>query len=202
MGVTVDEAAIVAVVKAVEAKTSGQIVCALASQSTDAGAASALYAATLALLIPWPLLAATQMPAQRIFAVQLGVFLVALLLLGWTRLGVLLVSRHEQRRQAFRVAIEQFHIRGLARTHSRAGVLIFVSLAERYARIIADEGLSGKISEEEWRLVMDSMTGHLRDGRLTEAFVGAIEASGVLLARAAPPDGAGNELPDGLVRLD
>lgn len=81
-------------------------------------------------------------------------------------------------------------------------MLIFVSLAERYARIIADEGLSGKISEEEWRLVMDSMTGHLRDGRLTEAFVGAIEASGVLLARAAPPDGAGNELPDGLVRLD
>jgi putative membrane protein len=196
-----DEAAIVAAVKEAEAKTSGQIVCVLARQSCETGAAAALYAATLALLSPWPLLAGTQLPAQHIFAIQLGLFLVALSLLSWTPLGLLLMPRHEQRRQAFRSAVEQFFVRGLSKTHSRAGVLIFVSLAERYARILADDGLTDKVSEKEWQGVVDELTGHLREGRITEGFVAAIVRSGDLLAGAAPPDGGSNDLPDGLVRL-
>ena len=98
----------------------------------------------------------------------------------------------------FASPIEQFHIRGLARTHSRAGVLIFVSLAERYAQIIADEGLSGKITEAEWRETgRGRMIADLRDGRIDRGFCRGDQASGVLLARAAPPDGAGNDFPTG-----
>ncbi len=197
-----DQAAIVAAVKAAEAGTSGQIVCVLARQSCDTGAQAALVAAALALLAPWPLLAFTQMPAQHIFALQVVVFIVALLLFEWTRLGVALTPRSQQRRQAFRAAVEQFFIRGMTRTRSRAGVLIFVSLAERYAHIIADDGLAGKITEAEWRETVERLIAELRAGRITEGFVGAINRSGEFLARAAPPDGGGNDLPDGLVRLN
>jgi putative membrane protein len=156
----------------------------------------------LACLVPWPLLSATVWPSQIIFAIQIGVFIAALLLFGLTPLGVALLPRVEQRRQAFRQATEQFFTRGVGRTHSRAGVLIFVSLAERYARILADEGLTGKISEQQWREVMDALTNHLRANRPTEGFVAAIESCGALLGRVAPPDGDGNELPDSLVQLD
>ena len=196
-----DEGAIVAAVRAAEAQTSGQIVCVLARQSCDSGAHSALFAAVLALLAPALMLALTQFSAQRIFTMQAAIFLAALLLFGWTRLGLALTPRAEQRRQAFRAAIEQFYRRGLTRTHNRAGVLIFVSLAERYARIVADDGLSGKVSEAEWRKVMDGMTAHLREGRITEAYVAAVQQTAALLAPVAPPDGGGNELPDGLVRV-
>ncbi len=195
-----DEAAIVAAVQAAEARTSGQIVCVLARQSCDTGAVSALYAAAVALIAPWPLLVFTQISAQRIFAFQVFLFVTAFLLLGWTRLGLALTPRHEQRRQAFRAAVEQFFTRGMTRTRHRAGVLIFVSLAERYARIIADDGLTGKISEAEWQRAMSELTAHLRENRITEGFVAAVDRTGALLARAAPPDGGGNDLPDALVR--
>jgi putative membrane protein len=196
-----DQAAIVAAVKAAEARTSGQIVCVLARQSCDTGAQAALLAAALAMLTPWPLLALTQMPAQRVFAIQVFIFMVTLLL-GSTRLGLALIPRKRQRRQAFRAAVEQFFVRGVTRTRNRAGVLIFVSLAERYAHIIADDGLAQKITEAEWRETVDCLITDLREGRITDGFVGAIGRSGELLARAAPPDGGGNDLPDGLVKLN
>jgi putative membrane protein len=198
----VDEAAIVAAVRAAEQRTSGQIVCVFARRTCGLGFPAPLYAAALALIAPWPLLALTQMPAQHIFAVQAALFILALLLLNWTWLRLALTPRRHQRRQAFRVAVEQFFTLGISRTRSRAGVLIFVSLAEHYARIIADDGLTGKISEAEWRTVIDDMVGLLRGGRVNEAFLLAVNETGALLARAAPPDGGGNDLPDRLVRLD
>lgn len=197
-----DENAIIAAVRAAESRSGGQIVCVLARQSCDPAAFAALYAAALALVTPWPLLEWTHWSAQAVFAAQIGVFILALLVLGWTRLGIFATPRAVRRRQAYRAALEQFSARGLRRTRSRAGVLIFVSLAEHYVRILADDGLDGKVSEAEWRVAVEEMTVHLHDGRITEGFVAAITRCGDLLARAAPPDGGGNELPDHLVRLN
>jgi putative membrane protein len=202
MAEVVDEAAIVAAVRAAELRTSGQIVCVFARRTCELGFPATLYAATLALIAPWPLLSLTQMPAQRIFAIQAALFIVAMLLLNWTRLGLALTPRGLQRRQAFRAAAEQFFTLGMTRTRNRAGVLIFVSMAEHYARIIADDGLTGKITEVEWRTIIDEMVGRLRDGQVNEAFILAVNHTGELLARAAPPDGGGNDLPDRLIRID
>jgi putative membrane protein len=197
----VDEDAIVAAVRAAETRTSGQIVCVLAQRSSEIGGETPLLAAALALLTPWPLLTFTQMPAQHVYALQVAVFVAALLLFSWTHLGLALLPRFLKRRQAFRVAAEQFYIRGMTRSRHRAGVLIFVSLAEHYARIIADDGLTGKITEAEWQETVNELTGHLRAHEVTEGFVDAIQRTGDLLARSAPPDGGANDLPDRLVRL-
>ncbi|MCW2315734.1 putative membrane protein [Rhodoblastus acidophilus] len=202
MRAQVDETQIVAAVRRAEARSSGQIVCVLAQKSCDSGGAAARYAGVLACLVPWPLLSATDWSAQSIFALQVAVFLGALLLLGLTSLGVALVPRAERRRQAFRAATEQFFTRGVGGAESRAGVLIFVSLAERYARILPDGALAQTISDEEWREAIALLTERLRDGRVTEGFVAAIDRCGALLERAAPSKGGGNELPDALVKLD
>ena len=196
-----DENAIVAAVRAAEARTSGQIVCVLARRSAEIGGEATLFAAALALLTPWALLAFTKMPAQHIFAIQAAVFAVAFLIFAWTPLGLALTPRALKRRQAFRVAAEQFYIRGITRTRHRTGVLIFVSMAEHYARIIADEGLTGKVSEREWQDTVDELTAYLRAHQVTEGFLDAVRRTGELLARAAPPDGGGNDLPDRLIKI-
>jgi putative membrane protein len=202
MRARLDGEKIVVAVKRAEARTSGQIVCVLAQKSCNGGGAAALYASVLACLVPWPLLSLTDWSAQLVFALQLAVFLVALLTFGLTPVGVALVPRDERRRQAFRSATEQFFTRVRGRTASRAGVLIFVSLAEHYVRIIPDDALAQKISEAEWREVIEVLTARLRDNRVTDGFVAAIDQCGALLERAAPANGDENELPDGLVRLD
>ena len=76
-----DRAAISAAIRAAEAHTCGQIVCVLARSSSDYSAVPIQWAALLALIVPWPLIYFTQLTVQRIFLLQIVVFLIAALIL-------------------------------------------------------------------------------------------------------------------------
>jgi putative membrane protein len=193
-----DHEAVSAAIHNAESRSSGQIVCVLAHASSTYLHIPLLWATALALFAPWPLIYFTPWSVQRIFLIQLAVFLVAALLFAWKPLRLALVPRAARRARAHHAALEQFMVRGISRTKNRCGVLIFVSLAERYARIIADEGIATKVANAEWQAAIDALTGHMRDGRIAAGFVAAIERSGAVLAAHAPPDGTPNVLPDRL----
>lgn len=193
-----DHAIVSAAIRKAEKGTSGQIVCVLAHASSDYTYVPILWASVLALLSPWPLIELTLLSVQRIFLIQLAVFLVAALIFSWEPLRLLLVPRPVRRARAHRAALEQFVVRRVAHTKNRTGVLIFVSLAERYARIIADEGIAGRVQAAEWQAAIDALIDHMRAGRVAAGFTAAIERCGAVLATHAPPDGSANELPDRL----
>jgi putative membrane protein len=73
-----------------------------------------------------------------------------------------------------------------------------VSLAEHYARIIADDGIAQKVPNAEWQGAIDALTAHMGDGRIPAGFIAAIERCSAVLAAHAPPDGSPNALPDRL----
>ena len=193
-----DHEAVATAIRAAEQKTSGQIVCVLAHSSSAYAHVPILWAVALALFTPWPLIDFTQWSVQRIFLLQLVVFIVAGLIFSWMPLRLLLVPRAVQRARAHRAAIEQFVVRDISRTKNRTGVLIFVSLAEHYARIIADEGIAAKVPNTEWQAAIDALTAHMRDDQIAAGFAAAIARCGEVLAQHAPPDGSANELPDRL----
>jgi len=181
-----------------EKQTCGQIVCVLAHSSSADGYIPIVWASVLSLFTPWPLIYFTQWSVQRIFLLQLAVFIVVGLIFSLTPLRLALVPGTVRRARAHRAALEQFVVRGIDRTRNRSGVLIFVSLAEHYARIIADQGIAAKVQTAEWQDAIDALTAHMRDGRIAAGFVAAIERCGAVLAKHAPPDGSANELPDRL----
>ena len=182
---------------AAEARTSGEIVCVLARVSADAVALPILLAASLALALPWLLVATTKMTVTRILLLQIAVFVVLAAVLCLPPVRVALLPRAARRAVAYRMAREQFVSRGLARKKDRTGVLIFVSLAERYARIIADEGIASRVPQSEWQGAVDTLTGHMRDGRIAEGFISAIDRCGRGLAAHFPRTGVSrDELPD------
>jgi putative membrane protein len=129
---------------------------------------------------------------------QLAVFIVAGLIFSWMPIRLWLVPRPLQRVRAHRAALEQFVVRGISRTKNRTGVLIFVSLAEHYARIVADEGIAAKVKHAEWQEAVDTLTARMHEGRVTEGLIAAVERCGAVLAIHAPADGSPNELPDRL----
>jgi putative membrane protein len=93
--------------------------------------------------------------------------------------------------------MEQFTIRGIARKKDRTGILIFVSLAEHYARIIADEGIAGRVPQSEWQGAIDALLAHVGVGRLSDGFIAAIDACGRVLATHFPrTETSRDELPD------
>jgi len=67
-------------------------------------------------------------------------------------------------------------------------VLIFVSLAERYARIVADVGVAEKIGDDEWQGALELLLGEMREGHIAEGYVAPIEETARLLARHIPPE--------------
>jgi putative membrane protein len=193
-----DHEAVSAAIRDAEKHTSGQIVCVLAHSSSAYAHVPILWASALALFTPWPLIHLTEWSVERIFLLQLVVFIVAGLLFSWMPVRLWLVPRPLQRVRAHRAALEQFVVRGISRTKNRTGVLIFVSLAEHYARIVADEGIAAKVQHADWQDAVDALTAHMRDGRITEGLIAAVERCGAVLATRAPPDGSPNELPDRL----
>ena len=100
------------------------------------------------------------------------------------------------------LSVQQFLAHGLHTTEQRTGVLIFVSLMEHHAEIIADAGISAKVDDAVWREAMDKLVGEIRAGRLAEGLIAAIETTGTVLARHFPRAANDrNELPNGLVLL-
>ena len=182
-----------------ELGTSGQIVCVLARSASSYSHMPLLWAAMAALAVPWPLIVFTQWPVQWIYLAQLSAFLVIGAALSIPALRMLLVPRRIQRLRAHRAAAEQFYIRSVSRTTGRTGILIFVSLAERYARIIADTAIAEKVPQAEWQRAMDELVAECRDNRVAEGFVVAIARCGTILASHFPPSPSpSNELSDRL----
>ncbi|AMN44584.1 TPM domain-containing protein [Rhodoplanes sp. Z2-YC6860] len=186
-----------AAIRAAEAKTSGEIVCVLAETSSSPTGMPVLLAALGALALPWLLVAFTAMPVFRILTLQLVAFVALMAVLCWTPVRVALMPRRARRAVAHRVAMEQFRKRGLARKPERTGILIFVSLAERYARIIADDGISARVPQSQWQSAVDALIAHSRDGRIADGFVAAIDLCGNELAQNFPRTEPGQDvLPD------
>jgi len=192
-----DRERVAAAIRTAEAKTSGEIVCVLARASCDATALPIFIAALVALALPWLLVAVTALPVDRILMLQAAAFFAGAVLLCLPRVRVALVPRAARRAIAHRAAMEQFSIRGIARKKDRTGILIFVSLAERYARIIADEGIAAHVPQAEWQGAIDTLVAHMSGGRIAEGFIAAIEVCGKVLETHFPRSGTGrDELPD------
>jgi len=188
---------IAAAIRAVEQKTSGEIVCVLARSSSDAIVLPILIAVAATLALPWLLVAFTALPVLRLLALQVLTFVVLASVLSLPRVRVALMPRAARRAVAHRAAMEQFLRRGVARTEDRCGILIFVSLAERYARVIADDAIVAKVPQARWQAAIDALIVHMRDGRIADGFVAAIEACGNELATHFPRSPTSrNELPD------
>jgi putative membrane protein len=192
-----DRERIATAIRAAEARSSGEIVCVLAQTSSDATGLPILLAAVIALALPWLLVAATAMPVNLILLLQIVVFAVLAVILCLPRVRIALVPRAMRRAVAHRVAMEQFMIRGVSHKRERTGILIFVSLAEHYARIVADEGIAARVPHAEWQDAVDAMLAHIRSGRIADGFIAAIDVCGAVLAKNFPrSETSRDELPD------
>jgi putative membrane protein len=83
-------------------------------------------------------------------------------------------------------AMEQFFARSLDKTRERTGVLIFVSLKDRHAQVLADTGISGKVPPAAWDEVIGELVKGVKADKPADGFVGAIAMCGRLLSTHFP----------------
>lgn len=120
----------------------------------------------------------------------------------WQPLKWLLVPRHIKAARVRARAVMCFKVGAERRTTGRTGVLIYVSLAEHRAEIVADAAIASKVSGEVWGEAMAALLTGLRHGRAADGLVDAVGKVGVVLAQHFPrADDDVNELPDRLIEV-
>lgn len=141
-----------------------------------------------------------------LLAVLLGLLAVTALLARWLfGLGAIpmaitpgTVKTHRVRRRALML----FRLSAENRTRARTGVMLYLSLAEHRAELIADAAINRKVRPETWGAAMAALIEAVRDDRPADGMVAAIERIGAVLGEHFPrsPDDT-NELPDRLILL-
>jgi len=195
-------------IRAAELKTDGEIYCVVA-HSSDGYFFPAAFTATIGLFVA-SLVVAYGLEAWWL-TIRLPHFVLAqllalasafVLLWLWPGLRIHFVPRRLRYQAAHANAVKQFLARNVHRTQARTGVLVFVSIAERYAEVVADEGINAKVGQHVWDGVVRDLTKHAGDDRLADGFIKAIGAVGAVLAEHFPVTaGDANELDDHLVEI-
>ncbi|MCB1893037.1 MAG: TPM domain-containing protein [Rhodocyclaceae bacterium] len=99
-------------------------------------------------------------------------------------------------------AIEVFSSQRVWDTEDNSGVLIYLLLADRDVEIVADRGLNGRVSPDEWEAVCRRMEQAFGKREFGPGTLAAVAEIGCLLADRLPPRaGDRNELPDRPVLL-
>lgn len=126
----------------------------------------------------------------------------ARLILQWMPLRLWLTPGIVKSTRVRRRAIRYFKVGAERRTSGRTGILIYLSLTEHRAEIVADAAIHSVVPSEVWGQAMADLVAQVRQGKLADGMIAAVNAVGVILAAHFPrTDDDKNELPDRLIEL-
>jgi putative membrane protein len=129
-------------------------------------------------------------------------FTVVLLILRYMPLRLALTPGATKTRRVRRRAIAMFKAAAERRTVGRTGVLIYLSMGERRAEIVADEAITKVTTPETWGEAMAALLVDVKAGRPGDGIAAAVEQVGVVLAEHFPRSVTDtNEIPDKLIEL-
>jgi putative membrane protein len=129
-------------------------------------------------------------------------FTVVLLLLKYMPLRLFLTPGATKTRRVRRRAISIFKAGAERRTIGRTGVLIYLSMGEHRAEIVADEAITKVTTPETWGEAMADLIVEVKAGRPGDGIVAAVGHVGKVLAEHFPRSAADtNEIPDKLIEL-
>jgi putative membrane protein len=208
-----------AAVKDAESRTTGEIALALAAESASYSFWELLFAAIAGVFVFFVMIpfapaignfldslfwtASTwQLPAFY----GISCFGIVALLFGAANIPAIdriVVPRRVRSRAVAHRAQRHFLQSGVCNTKDRSGVLIFLSYLEREVRIVADIGISEKISDDLWTIIAEDLAAGIGKEDAEAAFVRAVERCGELLAQHFPArDGDADELDNRLAILE
>ena len=222
-----DHERIRAAVDEAEKRTSGEIVCVVARECGDYFEVPVVWAVAVALIAPIIAMLAGLRPdmiqvltggwivanaggadvavgrALITYAVlQALLFVVTAVIVSIPPIRRLVTPRELKREHVHRRALEQFAARAYHLTEGDTGVLIFASLAERQAIVLADDGVASKVKPAEWGKVVDALVAGMKDDDPVGGFGRAIGVAADILAEHCPPQpGKKNQLPDTVIEL-
>lgn len=195
-------------IKKGEKKTSAEIFAVLAKRSDDYRYVAMCFfgfwifvaSVFLALLLGYYTISVSLL---HFVTAQLLAFICGYLILRWfPNLAIMFTPLRIKHHRAHLNGIKQFMAHGIHNTKGRTGVLIFVSLEERYAEILVDGEIEKNIGREFWLESVGELIAACKVNDVSAGYVRAIENTCEKLAVKFPRGRKKlNELEDKLIVL-
>lgn len=140
--------------------------------------------------------------ASMVIALGLIKFVAVMLVQQWEPLKFALIPGPTKTIRVHNQAVRQFKVGAQGRTAAHTGVLIYLSMREHRAEIVADESIAAKVPAEVWGEAMADMLSLIRKGQVAEGLAIGIRDVGFVLAEHFPRGSEDvNELPDRLIEV-
>ncbi|TRD12177.1 hypothetical protein FGU71_10105 [Erythrobacter insulae] len=140
--------------------------------------------------------------ASMTIALGLITFVTLVLIQMWQPLKFLFVPGPVKTSRVHEQAIKHFKVGAERRTHGRTGVLIYLSMSEHRAEIVADEPIAAIVPAEVWGEAMGDMLIEIKAGNIAEGLAVGVRDVGFVLSQHFPrTDDDQNELPDRLIEV-
>jgi putative membrane protein len=124
------------------------------------------------------------------------------LILKWTPLRMALTPKAIKLARVRSRAMSLFKVGAESKTMARTGVLLYLSMKEHRAEIVADEAIASKVAPEVWGDAMVALLDQVKAGNPGAGVAAAAAQMGVVLAEHFPKGSENpNELPDRLIEL-
>jgi putative membrane protein len=137
-----------------------------------------------------------------LFVKLAAVFLIVRFALAWMPLRMALTPASTKNRRVRRRAVELFRASAERRTKGRTGILLYLSLLEHRAEIVADEAIHSKVEPDVWGEAMAVLIEQVKAGELGKGMALSVEKIGGVLAECLPPQADNpNEISDRLIEL-
>ncbi len=140
--------------------------------------------------------------AAMLFILMTIAWLAIYMVMKWTPLRMLLTPKPIKIRRVQEHAMQLFKVGAESRTAGHTGILIFLSMREHRAEIIADAAIAATVSPAIWGDAMLALIDHVRKGAPGEGMAAAVKQVGAVLIEHFPKTGDNpNELPDRLIEI-
>lgn len=129
-------------------------------------------------------------------------FVIALAAQQWQPLKFFLIPNPVKTARAHDQAIKHFKVGAERRTTGATGVLIYLSMREHRAEIVADDSIAEKVNAEVWGEAMGDMIVRIKRGQIAEGMAAGVRDVGFVLSQHFPRgEDDENELPDRLIEV-
>ncbi len=124
-----------------------------------------------ALALFWP-----ELTLRTGFLAAAVAFAASSFLFEWLPLRLMLVPRHAKHWECWELAHRSFAARVLAQTDRKPGIVLFVSLGERYVEVVTDRDVDLRVPQGTWDAIIKDFTRAAKQKRLADGLVAAVEA--------------------------
>jgi len=171
----------------IESKSDAEVAVVVADNCDRYKYSIFLYAVLSVLIVPFLIkLLGIYLDQIQLFSLMVATFLFVSITLEYSEFKYKIIPKKVKIDRCESVAFTQFEKLGINKTKNHKALLIFVSIKERYIRIVADKNINDKASQDFWNELVVDFSRSVKVQDINSALLSTLKQCGDFLKKNFP----------------